>query len=154
MFRIGIDPGVSGAVVLLDAEGRPFEWLHMPTFKVGKSSRINGAALASFLRPQADGAHAFLESVHAMPKQGVTGVFTFGHACGVAEGILQGLGIPYTLVTPQRWKKAADLIGEDKDAARSRAIQLWPGWRDLDAKAKGQALADAALLAKYGGVQI
>jgi crossover junction endodeoxyribonuclease RuvC len=51
-------------------------------------------------------------------------MFTFGHAAGVAEGILQGLNIPYTLVTPQAWKKSAGLIGSDKDAARSRAIQL------------------------------
>jgi crossover junction endodeoxyribonuclease RuvC len=54
------------------------------------------------------------------------------------------------MVTPQKWKKAAGLIGTDKDAARTRAIQLWPNWRDLDKKGKGQALADAALIARYG----
>lgn len=123
----------------------------MPTFKVGKSSRVNGAALAAFLRRFAvAGAHAYLEAVHAMPHQGVTSVFTFGHAAGVVEGLLQGLSIPYTLVSPQTWKKRAGLIGTNKDAARSRAIQLWPAWRELDAKAKGQALADAALIAHFG----
>ena len=42
---------------------------------------------------------------------------------------------------------------KDKDAARTRAIQLWPAWRDLDLKGKGQALADAALIARFGGEQ-
>ncbi len=75
--------------------------------------------------------------------QGTASMFTFGHATGVAEGSSEGLNIPYTLVTPQAWKKSAGLIGSDKDAARSRAIQLYPELRALDAKAKGQAIADA-----------
>jgi len=151
---IGIDPGCSGALVILTPTGTLLESLLMPTLKVGKSSRVNGAALGAFLKKHTQydrtGTHAYLEAVHAMPKQGVTSVFTFGHAAGVVEGLLQGLGIAYTLVTPQSWKKRAGLIGMDKDAARSRAIQLWPEWRELDAKTKGQALADAALIARFG----
>ena len=149
-MNIGIDPGCSGAVVVLAPDGSLMASCLMPTFKNGKSSRVNGAALAAFLREYRLCSHAYLEAVHSMPKQGVSSVFTFGHAAGVAEGLLQGIGIAYTLVTPQSWKKRAGLIGQDKDAARSRAIQLWPLWRDLDAKGKGQALADAALIARYG----
>jgi crossover junction endodeoxyribonuclease RuvC len=148
MKTIGIDPGCSGAVVLLD-NGHPVEWELMPVLKVGKNTRVNGAALAAFLLPWAD-AHVYLEHVGAMPGQGSASMFTFGHAAGVVEGVLSGLGIPYTLVSPLAWKKRAGLIGTDKDAARSRAIQLWPAWRDLDTKAKGQAFADAALIAMYG----
>lgn len=146
---VGIDPGCSGAVVLLTSEGRYADHLNMPTIKVGTKSRVNGAALAAWLR-QHDIAHAWLEQVGAMPGQGTASMFTFGHAAGVAEGILQGLAIPYTLVTPQAWKKTAGLIGSDKDAARSRAIQLFPDLRALDAKAKGQAIADALLIARHG----
>jgi crossover junction endodeoxyribonuclease RuvC len=149
-MRIGIDPGCSGALVVLAPDGTYMAGVLMPTFKTGKSSRVNGAALGAFLRDYRIGAHAYLESVHAMPKQGVTSVFTFGHAAGVVEGLLQGIGIPYTLVQPTAWKRRAGLIGQDKDAARSRAIQLWPRWRDLDLKGKGQAFADAALIAKFG----
>jgi crossover junction endodeoxyribonuclease RuvC len=148
---IGIDPGCSGALVVLAPDNALMDSMLMPTFKNGKSSRVNGAALGAWLKKfQHPSAHAILESVHAMPKQGVTSVFTFGHAAGVVEGLLQGLGIAYTLVPPQTWKKRAGLIGQDKDAARSRAIQLWPTWRELDLKGKGQALADAALIARYG----
>lgn len=146
---LGIDPGCSGALVLLTQQGGYIDHLAMPTIKVGTKSRVNGAAVAAWVR-QYGVAHAYLEQVGAMPGQGTASMFTFGHAAGVAEGILQGLNIPYTLVTPQAWKKSAGLIGSDKDAARSRAIQLYPELRALDAKAKGQALADALLIARHG----
>jgi crossover junction endodeoxyribonuclease RuvC len=148
MLIIGIDPGATGAIVMLD-KGVPIEWEPMPTIKVGKGSRVNGAALAAFLRDHRD-AHVFVENVGAMPGQ--TGMFAFGHACGTVMGALFALEMAHTLVTPMVWKKRAGLIGKDKDAARTRAIQLWPSWRDLDAKGKGQALADAALIAKFGAI--
>ncbi|MFB4628984.1 crossover junction endodeoxyribonuclease RuvC [Enterobacter kobei] len=146
---LGIDPGCSGALVIVTEQGGYIDHLAMPTIKVGTKSRVNGAAVAAWLR-QHSIAHAYLEQVGAMPGQGTASMFTFGHAAGVAEGILQGLNIPYTLVTPQAWKKSAGLIGSDKDAARSRAIQLYPELRALDAKAKGQAIADALLIARHG----
>lgn len=146
---LGIDPGCSGALVLITEQGGYIDHLAMPNIKVGTKSRVNGAAVAAWVR-QYGITHAYLEQVGAMPGQGTASMFTFGHAAGVAEGILQGLNIPYTLVTPQAWKKSAGLIGSDKDAARSRAIQLYPGLRALDAKAKGQAIADALLIARHG----
>lgn len=152
---IGIDPGASGAIVALRDDGDYVTHLPMPTIKVGAKSRVNGAAVAAFLstlkadRPW-ERFHCYLEQVGAMPGQGVSSMFTFGHAAGLVEGVVTGLGIPLTLVTPQAWKKTAGLIGSDKDAARSRAIQLFPGLRILDQKAKGQAVADAILIARHG----
>lgn len=146
---LGIDPGCSGALVIVTEQGGYIDHLPMPTIKVGTKSRVNGAAVAAWVQ-QYGITHAYLEQVGAMPGQGTASMFTFGHAAGVAEGILQGLNIPYTLVTPQAWKKSAGLIGSDKDAARSRAIQLYPELRALDAKAKGQAIADALLIARFG----
>lgn len=146
---LGVDPGCSGSLVLITELGGYIDHLAMPTIKVGTKSRVNGAAVAAWIR-QYGISHAYLEQVGAMPGQGTASMFTFGHAVGVAEGILQGLNIPYTLVTPQAWKKSAGLIGSDKDAARSRAIQLYPELRALDAKAKGQAIADALLIARHG----
>lgn len=147
---IGIDPGCSGAIVILASRQNPtpIEWLRMPTLKVGKSSRVDCAAVARFLGDYPG--EAFIEQVHSMPGQGVSSVFTFGHACGVVEGVVAALMIPYTLVTPQRWKGRAGLIGSEKDACRSRAIQLWPKWDALGKKGEGQALADAALIARFG----
>jgi crossover junction endodeoxyribonuclease RuvC len=148
-YLIGIDPGVSGAIVVMDRRFALLEWSVMPTLKIGKASRVNAAALASMLR-DFDAGEALLEQVGAMPGQGTASMFSFGHAAGVVAGVLGALEITTTLVAPQAWKKGAGLIGTDKDAARARAIQLWPSWRDLDKKGAGQALADAALIARFG----
>ena len=152
MRLIGIDPGASGAIVVIE-NGEPIEWMLMPTMKVGSTTKVNAAALANFIlcaTDDADGTVARVEHVHAMPKQGVSSSFNFGHSCGVIEGVLGALEISIELVTPQKWKKAAGLIGTEKDAARVKAIQLWPSWRELDKKGAGQAYADAALIARYG----
>jgi len=151
-YLIGVDPGCSGAVVVLQSARcpEPIEWVRMPTLKDGKASRVDCAELVRFLE-DFDNGHAFVEAVHAMPGQGVSSMFSFGHAAGSVIGVLAAMRIPVTPVTPQRWKKAAGLIGKDKDAARSRAIQLWPRWAALGKKGEGQALADAALLARFGG---
>jgi crossover junction endodeoxyribonuclease RuvC len=148
MITIGIDPGASGAIVMMESD-QPIEWMTMPTYKVGSATRVNASELAHFFKYHLIG-HVYVEQVGAMPGQGVSSMFNFGHSCGTIMGVLGALGIPHTMVTPQKWKKAAGLIGTDKDAARTRAIQLWPNWRDLDKKGKGQALADAALIARYG----
>jgi crossover junction endodeoxyribonuclease RuvC len=148
MRVIGVDPGASGAIVLLE-DGVPIEWTLMPTMKVGSATRVNAAALAKWFE-DSHAEHVFIEQVGAMPGQGVTSMFNFGHSCGTVMGVVAALVIPHTMVTPQAWKKAAGLIGMDKDAARARAIQLWPDWRELDKKGAGQALADAALIARYG----
>jgi len=148
MRVLGIDPGATGAIVLLE-DGQPIEWAEMPVNKIGSTTRVNAAALTDFIASCCC-THVYVEQVHAMPGQGVTSMFNFGHSCGTVMGVLGAMGLPHTMVTPQAWKKAAGLIGTDKDAARARAIQLWPKWRELDRKGKGQALADAALIAKHG----
>src|SRR5699024_3650864 len=125
------------------------DWMRMPIIKQGKSSRVDAAAVSRFLQ-DFDVGHAYIEQVGSMPGQGVASTFTFGHAAGVVEGVVVGQKIPITKVTPQAWKKRAGLIGKDKDAARSRAIQLWPRWDALGNKGEGQALADAALIARFG----
>ena len=148
MLILGIDPGASGAIVIMDGASI-IEWAAMPVMKVGSATRVNAPALAAMLRGY-EKLEAYVEQVGAMPGQGVASMFSFGHSAGVVAGVLGALEITVTLVTPQAWKKRAGLIGQDKDAARSRAIQIWPNWRALDVKGKGQALADAALIAKFG----
>lgn len=148
MRILGIDPGLSGAFVLLE-DGAPIEWGLMPTMAEGSNNRVNGAALAAMWR-FANIDLAFMEQVGARPGQGVSSMFTFGHAAGTVRGVLGALEIPVRMVTPQAWKKHVGLLNTDKDAARSLAIQMWPNWRVLDKKGEGQALADAALIARYG----
>lgn len=146
---LGIDPGCSGALVVLDQCGNFIDCIRTPIIKEGKQSKVNGAAIVRFLESYRI-THAYIEKVHSMPGQGVSSTFTFGHSAGVIEGVVQGLNIPYTMVSPQSWKKSNNLIGSDKDAARSRAIQLYPGLKNLDKKDEGQAVADAILIARHG----
>lgn len=148
-ITIGIDPGASGAIVLLEND-EPIEWMMMPTYKVGSATRVNASQLVNFLDQGKLIDHVYIEQVHAMPGQGVTSMFNFGHSCGTVMGVIAALDYSHTLVSPQKWKKAAGLIGTDKEAARTRAIQLYPTWRALDTKTYGQAYADAALIARYG----
>jgi crossover junction endodeoxyribonuclease RuvC len=148
MRILGIDPGINGALVVIE-DGQPIEWLHMPTYMVGKANRVNCSALGNFI----NGCRvdvAIIEKVGAMPGQGVTSMFSFGHAVGSVMGVLGAFIIPTIQVTPQQWKKEAGIIGKEKDGSRSKAIEIWPDWRELDAKIKGQALADAALIARFG----
>lgn len=151
-YIIGADPGVSGCIVVLAAETYGYvDHLHMPTMKVGSKNRVNAAALAAWLREWDGATIAYLEDVAARPGQGVSSMFSFGRSAGILEGCMAGVMVPVTYVTPTSWKKRAGLVGKDKDAARSRAIQLYPSLRDLDLKGKGQALADAILIARFGG---
>ena len=146
---LGVDPGCSGGLVIL-LGGKPIEWMRMPTMKVGKTSVVNVPQVVREMLGSSGIKHAYIEQVHSMTKQGVTSTATFMRSVGAIEGAVQALGIPMTHVTPQTWKKRAGLIGKDKDAARSRAIQLWPEWGALGKKGEGQALADAALIALHG----
>lgn len=152
---LGIDIGATGCLVVLDDEDhyRYKGHLHMPTIKVASKTRVNGAALAAWVY-RYDITQAYIELVNGMPnpKTGVTmgtaSAFSFGHSAGVVEGVLQGALIPFQTVTPGKWKRNAGLLGNNKDASRSKAVQLYPEIRDLDLKAKGQALADAIFIAR------
>ena len=99
-YLIGVDPGVSGAIVILQSAACPFpvDWLRMPIIKQGKSSRVDAAAVSRFLQ-DFDVGHAYIEQVGSMPGQGVASTFTFGHAAGVVEGVVVGQMIPITKVT-------------------------------------------------------
>mgnify|MGYP001773512367 FL=1 len=146
---VAIDPGTTGCLVVLNTNGDIQAFMHMPVIKVGSQNRVNGAAVAAFINDHKP-THCYLERVSSMPGQGVSSTFTFGHSAGLVEGVVVGAGVPLTLVTPQAWKKHAGLIGQYKDAARSRCVQLYPACREFDLKAKGQALADAVLIGRFG----
>jgi crossover junction endodeoxyribonuclease RuvC len=91
---------------------------------------------------------AFLEDVHTMPGQGVTSSGNFMMGKGIIMGVLAAERIAYILVSPQEWKKRAGLIGKDKDQARTKAQQLYPGV--VLSRKKDIGRADAILIARYG----
>jgi len=152
MLKIGIDPGLSGSIVFM-RDGVILECHRMPTMKLGSANRVNAVALANIIKAHFisyEDMRAYVELVSSMPGQGVASMFSFGHSAGVVQGVLGAFEIPVVMVTPQAWKKRAGLVGQNKDASRTKAIQLWPSWRELDKKGAGQAYADAAFIALYG----
>jgi len=143
---IGIDCGISGAIAFLNDNGSFISVHDMPVMAgTGKRQQVNAAELAKILRLCGGTAH--VERVSAMPKQGVSSMFSFGTSYGIVLGVLAALQIPVVLVTPQSWKKNAGLGGKEKDYARAKAQQLFP-MAELGRK-KDIGRADALLIARY-----
>jgi crossover junction endodeoxyribonuclease RuvC len=152
---IGFDPGISGAFCVLYDDGSIAEVLDMPVVEVsaagGRRKRIAPQILAEHIvtwNSRARNLRAVVERVGAMPGQGVSSMFTFGHGAGLVEGVLAGLKVPTTLVAPNVWKRALRLPA-DKGAARMRAMQEWPGCAGLFSRVRDSDRAEAALLALW-----
>ncbi len=146
MLILGCDPGKSGAIAVLAPDGS-LDVVDMPVS--GKDVDEAALALAVSRLVGIGPAHAFIEAVHAMPKQGVSSTFAFGQAYGALRGVLAGAGISRTLITPAVWKRAVK-VGAHKDAARARASELFPAQAGLWSRVKDHNRAEAALIAWYG----
>jgi crossover junction endodeoxyribonuclease RuvC len=150
---LGIDPGQSGALALLDStEGVLFVG-DLPVHKIALSSgrlrsELDTHTLATMLRDAPIG-HVIIERVAAMPKQGVTGVFRFGYSAGIVEGVVVALGLPVTFVRPQEWQKFHGIRGVADEAWR-RCLQLYPGIGPQLTRRRDEHRSDAILLASYG----
>ena len=159
-MKVGIDPGLEGAIALLQDNEVLADLIDMPVMPMGKHKhQINAAALAKLLKNWKDidcRLTACVEYVSAAPGQGVSAMFNFGVSYGVVQGVLGALQIPVTFVTPAVWKKRAGLPQREKgqkesvykDIARTRAQQLYPV-ADLSRK-KDVGRADALLIARFG----
>ena len=146
-MKIGIDPGISGAIAKLNDNDSFISVEDMPVMAgTGKRKQVNAAELARLLR--LDGGTAYLEQASAMPKQGVSSMFSFGCSYGIIQGVLAALSIPVVIVSPRSWKKRAGIIGKEKDFARTLAQRLFP--RAELGRKKDIGRADALLIARFG----
>lgn len=153
-FIIGIDPGAGGAVAIIERDGTLVQVFDMPAVEVvvgGKAKRrVSPEMLAAELRLyNVSGTVAIIEQVGAMPGQGVSSMFAFGEAFGLAKGVLAGMSIPVQSVTPGKWKKALNL-NAGKDGARAKAAALWPEMAGEFRRVKDDGKAEAALIAHWG----
>jgi crossover junction endodeoxyribonuclease RuvC len=150
-YLIGIDPGLTGALAVLTADGTFVAVFDTPTLTLVKRQSLRQAfdlvALARLLAPYAgEPVHVMLEESQSMPGQGVASTFQTGVGFGVWLGVVGALGLPHTLVRPFVWKKALR-VGADKEQCRLRAQQLFPG-ADLHLK-KHHGRSEALLIAWY-----
>ena len=127
MITIGIDSGLTGAIVALLPDGTA-EFHDMPVLEVKKKQTLDYCGLAHILRryPARRECMAAIELVGAMPGQGVSSMFKFGQVYSAALATMATLQIPYRTVTPPVWKRAFRLVGCDKDESRARALELFP----------------------------
>ena len=132
MLIIGIDPGISGSICFLE-EGRILDVIDMPTMIEGKKNKkqVNGSQIYNeFLKminkANNQNVRVVVEQVSAMPGQGVTSMFNFGQSFGILKGICSAMQLPIFFVRPAKWKKYFNLINTEKDASRTRAIEIFP----------------------------
>lgn len=104
MIYIGIDPGKDGGFSALDDNGRIVSMMKTPI--IGKEYDVRSIVqfLSQFTNDQL---HVGIENVHAIQNAGRTSNFTFGKGLGILIGVVEGMGLPYTMVTPQTWQKNA-----------------------------------------------
>ena len=153
MIIFGIDPGVSGAISILENK-KVIEVFEMPTMIDGKKSKrqVNGAQVTNIIKGRLDKNKEIIvvvEHVNAMPGQGVTSMFNFGQSFGVIKGICSALSLPIYFVRPMKWKKHFNLIKTNKDASRTKVIEIYPEISSKLSRKKDSNKADAILIARY-----
>lgn len=148
---LGVDPGISGGLALLDVDLGLLVVRDMPVVTVGKSRLLSEGELTRIIGNW-EPTIAWVERVHSMPKQGVASTFSFGMNYGLVRGVLAGLRVRTLLVTPQEWKRLFRL-GADKRESRVKAALLFPSNAGDFAKVKDDGRAEAALLALFGAGQ-
>ena len=153
MIIIGIDPGVSGAISILENK-KVIDIFDMPTMIDGKKNKkqVNGSQVSNIIKEKLNHhteVSVVVEHVNAMPGQGVTSMFNFGQSFGVIKGICSALSLPIYFVRPTKWKKYFNLIKTNKDASRTKVIEIYPEISSKLSRKKDSNKADAILIARY-----
>ena len=155
MIIVGIDPGIAGAICFF-SNGNVIDVIDMPTMAEGKKNKkqVNGRQIFNeikfvknkFLNEDIE---VVVEQVSAMPGQGVTSMFNFGQSFGVIKGICSAMELPIFYIRPAKWKKHFNLINSEKDASRTKAIEMFPKISNKLSRKKDNNKADAILIAQY-----
>tara|TARA_Y100001958_G_C21160283_1_gene494311 strand:+ start:701 stop:1192 length:492 start_codon:yes stop_codon:yes gene_type:complete len=153
MKIIGIDPGLSGAIAILENK-KVLKIFDMPVMSEGKKNKrqLNSAQLVNIVRENINNNEEIavvVEQVNAMPGQGVTSMFNFGQTFGAIKGVCAALNLPIYFVRPSKWKKQFELINSSKDASRTKVIEMYPYLSDQLSKKKDVNKSDAILIARF-----
>ena len=155
MLVIGIDPGISGSICFF-RNGNIMDVVEMPTMTEGKKNKkqVNGSQIFNEISERIKeidkkDIKVIIEQVSAMPGQGVTSMFNFGQSYGILKGICSAMQLPMYFVRPSKWKKYFNLINSEKDASRTRAIEIFPYFSGQLSRKKDSNKADAILIASF-----
>ena len=155
MLIIGIDPGISGSLCFFE-DGKIIDVIEMPVMAEGKKNKrqVNGSQIYNEIYKrikdiEKKNIKVIIEQVSAMPGQGVTSMFNFGQSFGVLKGICSAMQLPLYFVRPAKWKKYFNLINSEKDASRTKAIEVFPYISQQLSKKKDANKADAILISSF-----
>ena len=154
MLIIGIDPGISGSICFF-RDGKIIDVIEMPIMTDGKKNKrqVNGSQIYNEILKRVSNSEkdvrVVIEQVSAMPGQGVTSMFNFGQSFGILKGICSAMQLPMFFIRPAKWKKYFNLINSQKDASRTRAIEIFPYFSTQLSKKKDSNKADAILIASF-----
>ena len=153
MIIIGIDPGITGGISVLENK-KVIEVYDTPTMIDGKKNKrqVNGAQVTNIIKDVLNKNKEIVvvvEHVNAMPGQGVTSMFNFGQSFGVIKGICSALSLPIYFVRPSKWKKHFNLIKTNKEASRTKVIEIYPEISSKLSRKKDSNKADAILIACF-----
>ena len=155
MLVIGIDPGITGSICFFE-DGKIIDLIDMPNMADGKKQKkqVNGAQIYNEILLRTKNVEkrnikVVIEHVSAMPGQGVTSMFNFGQSFGVLKGICSAMQLPMHFVRPAKWKRFFNLINAEKDASRTKAIEIFPYISSQLSRKKDANKADAALIASF-----
>lgn len=139
---LGVDPGLGGALALLERDGSLQQLLDMPTL----DGEVSAVGLLEI--PTGDIEGAVIEWVHLMPKIGTMAARSMGMSLATVHTWLTVRGVPTTRVAPSVWKRAMGL-SSDKDQSRALACRLWPKDEPSFKRKKDADRAEAALIAYW-----
>ena len=155
MLIIGIDPGITGSICFFQ-DGKIIDVIEMPNMPEGKKNKkqVNGAQIfyeisLKIKDVKKEDIKVVIEQVSAMPGQGVTSMFNFGQSYGILKGICSAMRLPMYFVRPAKWKKYFNLINSEKDASRTKVIEIFPYFSSHLSKKKDSNKADAILIASF-----
>ena len=153
MKIIGIDPGLSGAIAVLQ-DSKVEGLFDMPVMAEGKKNKrqLNSAQLVNIIKESVKSEEEIsvvVEQVNAMPGQGVTSMFNFGQTFGAIKGVCAALELPIFFVRPSKWKKHFELINSAKDASRTKVIEMYPSLSNQLTKKRDVNKSDAILIARF-----
>ena len=155
MLVIGIDPGISGSICFFQ-DAKIIDVVEMPTMIEGKKNKkqVNGSQIFNEISERIKkidkkDIKVIIEQVSAMPGQGVTSMFNFGQSYGILKGICSAMQLPMYFVRPAKWKKYFNLINSEKDASRTKAIEIFPYFSPKLSRKKDSNKADAILIASF-----
>ena len=153
MKIIGIDPGLSGAIAILE-NNKVLNIFDIPVMSEGKKNKrqLNSALLVNLIKEninKEEEVAVIVEQVNAMPGQGVTSMFNFGQSFGAIKGVCAALNLPIFFVRPSKWKKHFELINSSKDSSRTKVIEMYPSLSSQLSKKKDANKSDAILIARF-----